>query len=209
MHHGGRHAVAARLGLHCKRPAPGMAAGATAEGLAAQLLQFMTEHPPEELQPGKSNSSSSSGETRDGSTGSSSSSSSSSCGDAVSSPTDLRTSSSGSLDSTSSRGTSGAEKGSSSSSSSRSSIGRGRLARPTLKVRLKRHSWRQLPTQRQLLAAGRPDLVAGLQKYGHDRIRRMLGLPQPERKQLRKVGDCVVWRRISCLWCRVHLLLSW
>ncbi|KAF6260236.1 hypothetical protein COO60DRAFT_1637771 [Scenedesmus sp. NREL 46B-D3] len=43
-----------------------------------------------------------------------------------------------------------------------------------------------LQFMRQLLAAGRPDLVAGLQKYGHDRIRLLLGLPAPARKQLRK-----------------------
>jgi hypothetical protein len=82
-------------------------------------------------------------------------------------------------------------------SSSSSSIGRSRL-----EVRLKRHSWRHLPTQRQLLAAGRPDLVAGLQKYGHDRIRRMLELPEPERKQLRKVG-CV--ERLLLAGCRLFL----
>jgi hypothetical protein len=69
-------------------------------------------------------------------------------------------------------------------SSSSSSIGRSRLAN----VRLKRHRWGQLPTQRQLVAAGRPDLAAGLQKHGHDRVRGLLGLPEPKRKQLRKVG---------------------
>jgi hypothetical protein len=180
MHHGGRHAVAERLGLRCKRPAPGMAAGATAEGLAAQLLKFMTDHQPEQLLLDKSSSNtSSSGEALDGS--------SIGGGDAqINSPADSSSSSSISSDS-STRGASGAERGSSSSSSS---IGRSRLA----KVR-----WRQLPTQRQLLAAGRSDLVAGLQKYGHDRIRRRLGLPAPERKQLRKVGDCVVWKRMGCL----------
>jgi hypothetical protein len=66
-----------------------------------------------------------------------------------------------------------------------------------------------------LLAAGRRDLVAGLHRHGHDRIRLLLGLPEPDRKQLRKVrkrvafGDpfphstCVA---LLCLKCALDIL---
>lgn len=160
LHHGGRHAVAEQLGLHCKRAAPGAAAGATAEELAQQLLQFMMQHAPDEL----------------GLVGKDSSSSSSTTLDSSNVPSALVGSSAGD-----SSTTTAADRKTSSSSSS--SIGRSRLA----KVRQGRSAWGRLPTQRQLVAAGRPDLAAGLQKFGHERIRLLLGLPQPTRKQLRKV----------------------
>jgi hypothetical protein len=109
-------------------------------------------------------------------------------------PVHTSSSSSGTLDNSSRSGQVLSTSRSSSTSSSRggssssdSSIGRSRLASLRSK---KRHSWSQLPTQRQLLAAGRADLVAGLQKHGHERVRLLLGLPPPKRKQLRKVGGC-------------------
>lgn len=49
------------------------------------------------------------------------------------------------------------------------------------------HQWGRLPTQRELAAAGRPDLMIWLQRHGHEPIRELLGLPQT-RKQLKKVG---------------------
>lgn len=53
--------------------------------------------------------------------------------------------------------------------------------------------WQQLPTQKQLLAAGRRDLVAGLQKHGARSVGALLGLPVSPQGPTTKVGGHIGW----------------
>lgn len=61
--------------------------------------------------------------------------------------------------------------------------------------------WQQLPTQKQLLAAGRRDLVAGLQKHGARSVGALLRLPVSPQGPTTKVGGHIGWvpcGRVSC-----------
>jgi hypothetical protein len=49
-------------------------------------------------------------------------------------------------------------------------------------------AWRVLPTQKQLKAAGRPDLAAALQRHGARSVAQLLGLPVAARGPKKKVS---------------------
>lgn len=177
LHHGGWYATAQLLQLRCVRSPPGSAAGSTAEGLAEALLEFMATHPPHP-------SSSSTGGGGDGSAGGTAGSS--------------RTTSVRTILASRRLVVARHQWQQQQQPQSDGLNPAGTEAAAAAALPAKHHQWQQLPTQRQLLAAGRPDLVAGLQRHGHETIRVMLGLPQPKRKRLRKVSIMhpVLWQ--SC-----------